>query len=71
MPITPRPTSVFQFARITGQSSFMRGRANGASINSANNQRKNVIAIGGMSAWTPRPMIQLTDQNSGAKVSNR
>ena len=48
-PIAPSATIVFQWARITGQSRRTWGHANGARIRIANSQRKNVIAIGGMS----------------------
>jgi hypothetical protein len=47
------------------------GHANGARINIAKNQRKKVIAIGGISLCKARPTIQLYDQKSGAAVNNR
>jgi hypothetical protein len=70
-PIAPSATIVFQCRRIVGQSRRTCGRANGARISSAKSQRKNVIAIGGMSWCRPRPTIQFTDQNSGVSASSR
>ncbi len=71
MPMAPRSASTFQWARTSGQSRGSRPTANGASIAVAKNQRKNVMAIGGMSLAIPRPMIQLQAQKKGASVSSR
>ena len=54
-----------------GQSRRTCETANGARIKIAKNQRKNVIAIGGMSWCSPRPTTQLTDQKSGVSVRSR
>ena len=37
----------------------------------AKNQRKNVMAIGGICSWKARPTIQLQDQKNGASVRSR
>ena len=70
-PIAPSISIVFQFARKIGQSRRTYFHANGARIRIANSHRKNVMAIGGMSACRPRPTIQLQAQKNGVSVSSR